>query len=357
MSGSLPDPERWSDRSVRATTVEGAVGATLRRVRQATLPSEAALARVARRRRASAWGRRSRVRTAAWRLALAAAALIMVTGGAVTAARLIWRRIHVAAAPTEAPMATAPAGGSARGHVHGRRAVEAPPSPPLAADAPEETPAPAAAGAIAAPGEAPTASVVPAPAFPAEPAANAGPIAPVPRGADVRRAPAPRGPAAARGEAELLAGVFRELRSGGDARAALRALDVHDRRFPAGPLRGEARIARAEALIALDRRAEALPLLDELGDGDGALTRNVRLTRAELRAQAGLCAGAARDFDALLAAGERDAAGARALYGRASCRLGAGEVALGRSDLQRYLALHPDGGFAAAARRALDSQR
>jgi tetratricopeptide (TPR) repeat protein len=161
-------------------------------------------------------------------------------------------------------------------------------------------------------------------------------------------------PGAPPGEAAALAEAFRELRSGGDAASALRSLEQYDRRFPAGVLRSEARIARAEALIALGRRAEALPLLEGLEGERGALTRNVRITRGELLAEGGHCARAVRDFDALLASPERDEVGGRALYGRASCHLNAGEVAPARRDLERYLLLYPDGDLAAAARGVLD---
>jgi predicted Zn-dependent protease len=153
----------------------------------------------------------------------------------------------------------------------------------------------------------------------------------------------------------VLGTAFRELRTRGDAAAAMRALDEYDRRFPAGVLSGEARIARAEAFMAQDRRREALPLLAALADDDGELTRAVRITRGELYAEAGRCAEAVRDFDRVLAGAADDLAGGRALYGRASCRLRAGETAGARTDLETYLALHAEGAFAAAARRALDS--
>jgi hypothetical protein len=161
-------------------------------------------------------------------------------------------------------------------------------------------------------------------------------------------------------EAILLGDAFRQLRSvGGDPRAALRSLDAYERRFPHGVLRAESRVARAEALIALDRRREALPVLEALDDEDGSgLTRSVRMTRAELRVDAGRCASAQHDLDVILTTGAEagDAIGGRALYFRATCRLRAGEVGPAREDLGRYLRFHPDGELSAAARRALHSQ-
>jgi hypothetical protein len=161
----------------------------------------------------------------------------------------------------------------------------------------------------------------------------------------------------ARNEASILGEAFRQLRSGGDARAALRSLDDYDRRFPGGQLRGEARVARAEALIALDRRLEALPVLEGLHDDDdgGGLTRHVRLTRAELLFDAGLCPSALQDLDLIIAAGVGDAVGGRALYFRAACQLRAGQLGSARDDLTRYLSLHPSGDLSDAARRAIES--
>lgn len=331
MSAELPEPERWSERVTRGAAAETAAGAAFRRLRQATEPPDEALARLAARLDAPPRASGHRL---AWRLAVAAA-LLLAMGGTVGAALHRWRRAHsatVEGTPANRSLAAATDG------AHGRHARRA----PMVAPEAETTEEAASVVAPAPPGPPPTE----APAGQLAAAAKSpGPHA---RGASGRGAPLPE-----IGEAAALAGAFRELRSGGDATAALRSLDEYDRRFPAGALRTEARIARVEALIALDRRRDALPLLEAIEDGGGALTRNVRITRGELRAEAGRCPEALRDFDAVLAVSERDAAGARALYGRASCRSQAGDVARAREDLARYLALHPDGAFAAAARRQL----
>ena len=163
-------------------------------------------------------------------------------------------------------------------------------------------------------------------------------------------------PALEPSEATALSAAFRELRTAGDARAGLRLLDDYDRRFPAGTLRGEARIARAEALIALGRRREALPWLEGIEASGTTPTRDLRITRAELLAEAGRCPEALGDFDVVLTSISRDGAMGRALYGRASCRLRAGEIAAARVDLQRYVATFPDGPAVGAARRALESK-
>jgi tetratricopeptide (TPR) repeat protein len=239
-------------------------------------------------------------------------------GSAVGAALYRWRRAGGGSSGREAVSAAAPESTQVDRARRGHRASVAP------VEAPAETAAPLEAAGP------PPAEV-----------AHRAPRRPVPP------------PLLPPSEAETLASAFHELRSGGDATAALRSLDEYDRRFPGGALQGEARVARAEALLALDRRRDALPLLDGLEGAGGTPTRDVRVARGELLAEAGRCPDALRDFDAVLAASESDAAGGRALYGRASCRLRAGAVELARRDLKRYLSLHSTGPFATAARRAV----
>jgi hypothetical protein len=306
------DPERWSELREREGSLEGALGAKFHRVREATEPSDESVERSARRRQEPS--RRGPVALGVgWRVAIAAA-LIASTAGAVGAATYYWRR-HVATRSVEtAPPAAAPAKPRPRARAGAAQPVtpgEAPALPPAPAEAP------------------------PPPAWPRSGARHAPRVVP---------------PAE---ESEVVGTAFRELRTNGDAAAAMHALDEYDRRFPAGVLRGEARIARAEALMAQDRRRDALPLLAALDDDE--LTRAVRITRGELYAEAGRCADAVHDFDRVLAGPADDLVGGRALYGRASCRLKSGAVAGARTDLETYLALHADGAFATAARRALDS--
>jgi len=334
MSDDLPEPERWCDMPAQVATTEEALGAVLRRVRAATEPSDAAVARLALRIDAEA---RSTHRRLLWRL-VAAAALIMATGGAVGAALHRWRRAGVAAGGREAMVAPAPrsdeAHPSRRG---GRAATAAGPAAPAAAE-PPAAPAPSVAPADLAPAPSAPSRVTPGSAATARDRPSARLARSVPSS-----------------EASVLDSAFRQLRASGDASAAMRSLDEYDRRFPDGALRSEARVARAEALLMLDRRAEALRWLEEL-DGDGnPLTRDVLISRGELRAEDGRCPDALRDFDAVLVARASDLPGGRALYGRASCHLRAGDFPAARRDLTRYLSLHPSGPFAAAARRALES--
>lgn len=360
MTEGLPEPARWSDSSAEGETAEHAIGATLRRVREATEPSDTALARAARRVNAAA-SPRTRGQLL-WRLAIAAV-LIMATGSAVGAALNRWRRANVEAPSPATPSAGQPVG-LKKPHRHRHWPV------PLAAEAPQgaeveapaEAPVPelpsepqAAAPVLAAPAAAvaaPAAAVMPPPS--AHPRAIAEVPPPAPAQASHVRAPERGANAEAQASvgAELIASAFRDLRSRGDASAALRSLDDYDRRFPKGVLRSESRVARVEALLTLDRRKEALRLL-ETAEGGSALTRDVRVTRGELLVESDRCAGALRDFDSVLAARDSDAAGGRALYGRAGCRIRSGDNQGARRDLVRYLAVHADGPSAAAARRAL----
>ena len=321
------EPERWSDRSGRGTGAEEAIGSLFKRVRQATEPSDVALAHVSRRLHAPP---RRRMARFVWR-AIVATVLLIGMGGAVGAALKKWRR---ARATETAPL------GRALGQTIGAPPRISPgrrgPSPPAATASPTVEPAPA---------EIPPPMPPPSTA-PARVAVGAAPGPSVPaRGASPGDAT----------EADLLGRAFRQLRSQGDATGALRTLDQYVVRFPRGALAGEARIARAEALIALDRRAEALPVLETIEQGGGVLTRDVRVTRGELRATAGRCVLAEEDFAAVLAVTDEDAAGGRALYGRASCALLAGDNETARRDLTRYLILHAGGALAPVARRALDS--
>jgi TolA-binding protein len=169
--------------------------------------------------------------------------------------------------------------------------------------------------------------------------------------ASTRRAPR-NGDETPDGEASLLARAFHAVRVDGDGEAALQALDERARRFPNGPLSDEARVARVEALLAVGRTSEALPLLLEIRDRPEGLTRGIQLARAEILAEQNRCPEATSDFDDLVAAEVRDDTGERALYGRAACHLRDRETARARQDLRRYVEVYPDGRFIGAVRRA-----
>jgi hypothetical protein len=312
MSSPLSDPERWSDRPARDAKAESAVGAALRRVKQATEPSDLAVEELGR--RVTTPRRRARVAPLVWRAALVVV-LLLSTAGVVGAVRYLWPLRRADRRPDVAPRV---------------ERIEQRPKGVARLAAPTSN------------------EVLKA----ASPTASPPSVGDAPPRVNAHRAVRPVAPP---DEAEVLAAAFRALRSGRDPAAALLALDDYDHRFPTGLMHEEARIARAEALMAQDRRADALAALAGIADNDGGLTRNVRITRGELYAEAGRCAEATRDFDRVLVTADDDVVGGRALYGRASCRLAAGALAGARADLERYLSVHADGTFAPAARRALES--
>jgi hypothetical protein len=363
----LPEPERWSERAAGGgPSAEDAIGGSLRRIKAATEPSAATAARWAQ--HAMEAGPRPPAATRVWSIAIVAAIL---GGASVVAASVAWRAVAQRAPvrgpeadPSQAPrkhrakmarQEAAPAG------------VETPLSGAVEAPVPAavETAAPAA---IVTPQPAPVAfeppqpaPVAPWPAAPksprptprtAAPPANVTPIfepAPLPA-SEASRAATP----AASDEALLMARAFRRLRNEGDARGALAALDERERRFGAGAFETEAALARAEALVLLDRGDQALPILLSIRDPHAGLTPEVRVTRAELLARAKRCDEAVADFELVLATGAPPATRERALYGRASCRLQGAAPDRARADLEQYLVDYPNGRFAPAVRAALN---
>lgn len=153
-------------------------------------------------------------------------------------------------------------------------------------------------------------------------------------------------------ESRLLGAALQELRQKRDAGKALRSLDEYQQQFPSGQLGEEARAARIEALLQLDRRGEALSLLDKLELS--RLSRGeLRVVRGELRATAGRCSEALSDFAAVDTEQAPAAVGERALYGQASCLTSLGQRARARGALSRYLEKYPMGKHAAQVRKAL----
>jgi hypothetical protein len=118
--------------------------------------------------------------------------------------------------------------------------------------------------------------------------------------------------------ARLLSEAIRTLRAGHAADRALAFLDAHDAELLRGGFGHEALLVRVEALLALQRSAEALGLLDATSLGNVAASKSLRLTRAGLRAAAGRCAEAIADYESVLAAAGRP--DERALRGRDACR-------------------------------------
>ncbi|MFO0573532.1 MAG: hypothetical protein U1A78_06020 [Polyangia bacterium] len=156
-------------------------------------------------------------------------------------------------------------------------------------------------------------------------------------------------------ESRLLGAALHQLRQERDAAAALHTLDQYQGRFPSGSLLEEAQAARVDALLQLDRRTEALAVLD--GARFQRLPRGGELLmlRGELRAAAGRCREADGDFLAALDSRPTAMVSERALYGRASCRARLGDSEGARQLLQQVLERFPTGRFAEPARRALST--
>lgn len=192
----------------------------------------------------------------------------------------------------------------------------------------------------------PTAPVVPAPEeplpTPEAPAVVAvAPTAPAP-------APAPAQSSRLGQEAASLEGALSALRGGGPERAqrALQAVDQHLRNFPGGALELEARVARVDALLMLGRRHDARRELSALPIESVGRAHELRLIRAELRADDD-CRAALSDFQVLVDMPLPGAWAERALFGRGACLLKLGDQAGAERDFSRYLERFPNGRFAA----------
>jgi TolA-binding protein len=188
-------------------------------------------------------------------------------------------------------------------------------------------------------------AVVPAPAEP-EPAPEAASSAAFPT-----QAP-PALPTASVGsrlgqEAASLEAALSALKAGGKGNAgrALLELDQHLQKFPGGTLELEARVARVDALLVLGRRHEARRELSSLPIERVGRKSELRLIRAELRADDD-CRAALSDFQVLVDQALPSAWAERALFGRGACLLKLGDQAAAYRDFDRYLERFPSGRFA-----------
>lgn len=120
-------------------------------------------------------------------------------------------------------------------------------------------------------------------------------------------------------EARSLADALARWRREGKAEQALAMLAEHDRRFPLGALGIESKVARAEILLGVGRKAQALAVLDTLVLGSLPRARELETLRGELRAQVGRCAEARADLEHVLSVNRNDDLGRRAARGLASC--------------------------------------
>jgi tetratricopeptide (TPR) repeat protein len=126
---------------------------------------------------------------------------------------------------------------------------------------------------------------------------------------------------------------------------ALTLLDAHLQRYPTGALRADAERLRVAVLLRLQRKSDALAALDHMSSP----VPELRIVRAELRAEMGRAEEAIADFGAVLVSDD-DRFAERALFGRAMAREKMADRARATEDLERCLLLYPQGELAERAR-------
>jgi hypothetical protein len=167
-------------------------------------------------------------------------------------------------------------------------------------------------------------------------------------------------------EHSLLTIAVRRLRTAHDPASALAMLDDYKVRFPRGALAPEAAMLRAEALLQMGRKGDALAELDRLSLDQMPNSDERHVLRGELRATVGRWREALGDFDVVLRGHTRARADLdattdmkvrepveRALWGRALARSRLGDDTGAREDLRDCLRLFPRGRFAPEATRLL----
>jgi hypothetical protein len=104
-----------------------------------------------------------------------------------------------------------------------------------------------------------------------------------------------------------------------DAGIALGLLDAYEQRYPAGDMRFEARILRAEIYLAQGQSALALSVLDGISPSGIPRARELQTLRGELRVKAGRCREAQADLGSVLEKSMTDALAKRATQALAHC--------------------------------------
>jgi TolA-binding protein len=326
MSQHTEDPiPRWRDRPRGGEAAEDRAAALIRGALVPGEPDELLLARV---------GQRSRHRSRSSLVPrLAFTALFLVVGVAtVFAARRAGWLDRILPALSPAP---------ARTHQPRRSAKVA-----LTAPAAVTETTPPEANEDVAPPPAPT------PAVPAAENPRPRHHAHVSRRAAAVASPEPPAPTLSQ-EVRALDQAIGLLRRDRNAGAALPALDAFLAGYPHGVLNREARLARVDALLMLQRLDEAQNALETLPLDSHRRETELQVIRGELRARSN-CARAEEDYSAVLARSADAALVERALYGRGACRARRGDGAGAAEDLRRYLERFPDGAHAAWARQWLE---
>ncbi len=154
-------------------------------------------------------------------------------------------------------------------------------------------------------------------------------------------------------ETAALEAAVTALRRHADPRGALRLLDQAGARFPRAELQTEWATLRAEALLAVGDKKQALRVLDLLPTGAPAFNRRLHVARGELRADQNRCAEAIADFQSVLSTFPHDDEDERALRGRGACLFAASGLSAARADLDLYVRVFPGRPFADQARALL----
>jgi len=327
MSQHTDDPiPRWRDRPRGGEAAEDRAAALIRGALVPGEPDELRLARI---------GQRSRRRSRSSLVPrLAFTALFLVVGAAtVLAARGVGWLDRILPAASPVPV---------RAHQPKHSAKLASAAPAAVTDV---TPPEATEAAAPPPG--------PTPAVPAAETPRPRRHAHVSRRAASIASPEPPAPTLS-DEVRALDQAIGLLRRDRNAGAALSALDAFLAGYPHGVLNREARLARVDALLMLQRLDEAQTALETLPLDSYRRETELQVIRGELRARSN-CARAEEDYSAVLARSADAALVERALYGRGACRAKRGDGAGAAEDLRRYLERFPDGAHAARARQWLES--
>jgi hypothetical protein len=120
-------------------------------------------------------------------------------------------------------------------------------------------------------------------------------------------------------ESQSFAAVIQRWHRDHDGSGALAALDAHERRFPSGRLLVEARVLRAEILLAQGLERESLVLLDHMSLAGSPRARELLTVRGELRIKLGRCADGRADLDEVLSKGVADGLAKRATQALRHC--------------------------------------
>jgi hypothetical protein len=153
-------------------------------------------------------------------------------------------------------------------------------------------------------------------------------------------------------ESTVLAKALVQMHARHDPEGALAMFEAYGFEYPNGALRGEAAVGQIEALLALERNAEAMALIEAMQrEGFAGVPRvsDLRLLHAELLGKLDRCNEALPAIGEYLLPSATSQQRERALVARASCRAQLGDIDGSRDDLQTYLREFPHGRFAPKA--------